>query len=152
MKTHLLFIITIAFVHQVTFSQPTGNPFDSKRVSTLYDTYSVLKYSWHDSLKNSKPAQITHLEIPKTNPGEKIISHTGYSFLFSDKDKQSKWVAYELTREKTKKIYNRTNKFMPDPAVASGTATNSDYARSGYDKGHLAPAADMGWSLTSMAE
>jgi endonuclease G len=61
-------------------------------------------------------------------------------------------VAYELTKEETNKLYDRTDNFVPDPKIASGSANNNDYAGSGYDRGHLAPAADMGWSSTTMAE
>ncbi|MFZ4707845.1 MAG: DNA/RNA non-specific endonuclease, partial [Bacteroidales bacterium] len=83
---------------------------------------------------------------------DKIISHTGYSLLFNNKHKQANWVAYELTGEETNKLYDRTDKFLTDPAVKSGTATDADYSGSGYDRGHLAPAADMGWSSTTMSE
>ena len=61
-------------------------------------------------------------------------------------------MAYELTKEETTKAFERTNKFKPDPSVSTLTANDADYAGSGYDRGHLAPAADMGWSSTAMAE
>ena len=95
---------------------------------------------------------IPKLEIPKTKNSEKIISHTGYSLLYNEKYKQANWVAYELTKEETNKIFERSNKFISDPQVKSLNAFNKDYAGSGYDKGHLAPAADMGWSASSMTE
>lgn len=96
--------------------------------------------------------KIKQLEIPATNSSDKVIQHAGYSFLYSEKHEQSIWVAYELTEAKTKKSFERTNKFISDPMVLTGTATNKDYEASGYDRGHLAPAADMAWSEKSMAE
>ena len=95
---------------------------------------------------------IPKLEIPKTKNSENIISHTGYSLLYNEKYKQANWVAYELTKEETNKIVERSNKFISDPQVKSLNSFNKDYASSGYDRGHLAPAADMGWSASSMTE
>jgi endonuclease G len=95
---------------------------------------------------------ITHLEYPAVLPNEKIISHTGYSFVYSEEHEQAKWIAYELTKEETNSLFERTDKFLVDPLVSTGTAENSDYLKSGYDKGHLAPAADMGWSAVTMKE
>lgn len=101
---------------------------------------------------NIKPTLINSLEIPKTGPKDIIITHTGYSLLYNETHEQADWVAYELTREETNKTFDRTDKFLVDPKIKTGSADNNDYSKSGYDRGHLAPAADMGWSAASMAE
>jgi endonuclease G, mitochondrial len=89
---------------------------------------------------------------PKAKLGDDVIVHTGYSVLYNHTFMQAVWVSYELTREKTTPVVKRSNRFVPDPMVHGGTATNTDYRNSGYDKGHLAPAADMCWSQTAMQE
>ena len=95
---------------------------------------------------------IPKLEIPKTKNWDKIISHTGYTLAYNEKYKQANWVAYELTKEETNKIVERSNKFISDPQINSVNNFDKDYKASGYDRGHLAPAGDMGWSATSMIE
>ncbi len=99
-------------------------------------------------------AQQSHanIEIPAHQTNEKLISHAGYTLSYNEKYEQANWVAYELTSAETNSIYNRTNQFLIDPKVITGSAENSDYAGSGYDRGHLAPAGDMGWSEQSMIE
>lgn len=99
-----------------------------------------------------KAQTIAKLEIPETPVSDTIIYHTGFSLVYNEQHEQALWVAYELTKEETIKKFNRTDKFIPDPKVATKTATNQDYEASGYDRGHLAPAADMSWSQASMAE
>jgi endonuclease G len=96
--------------------------------------------------------RIEFLEIPEIAPNEEVIYHTGYSLLYNETYEQATWVAYELTKEETAKRFDRNNKFIPDPTVKTGTASDQDYAGSGYDKGHLAPAADMEWSAAAMEE
>ncbi len=92
------------------------------------------------------------LEIPRIKPNEKVIHRTGFSFSYNEDHEQANWVAYELTRQETTKIYHRTNRFKSDPLVETGTANDNDYKGSGLDRGHLAPAADMSWSLSTMRE
>ena len=93
-----------------------------------------------------------HLEFPFSNIHENVILHKGFSFVYDETCEQPRWVAYVLTKKETEGTEERSNKFSVDPYVHSETATNQDYSKSGYDRGHLAPAADMKWSETAMQE
>ncbi len=94
------------------------------------------------------------LEIPVMTAPRKgqIIRHTGYTVSYNENLRLPNWVAYELTRQETQGNVQRTDRFIADPQVKGVIATNADYTRSGYDKGHMAPAADMKWSVTAMKE
>jgi endonuclease G len=49
-------------------------------------------------------------------------------------------------------MVQRNNQFMPDPLLTACKASNEDYRGTGYDRGHLAPAADMCYSYQTMVE
>jgi len=98
---------------------------------------------------------INYLEFPETKPNDAIISHSGYSFLYNDAHKQSDWVAYLLTSERLNNPATsrpKNKKFTIDKAVSTGTAAHDDYTNSKFDRGHLAPCADMLWSEIAMNE
>ncbi|WP_294471639.1 DNA/RNA non-specific endonuclease [uncultured Bacteroides sp.] len=105
------------------------------------------------SVSNRIPSS-KDLEIPTslTSRQEQIIRHTGYTVSYNRDLKLPNWVSYELTRKETKGKEKRSNRFIADPLVKGAIATNADYTRSGYDKGHMAPAADMKWSPVAMNE
>ena len=92
------------------------------------------------------------IEFPALKPGQHIVYHTGFALVYNETHEQADWVAYELTAEETLKSFERGDVFMRDPDVKTGTASDEDFLHSGYDRGHLAPAADLGYSLSSMAE
>jgi endonuclease G len=46
----------------------------------------------------------------------------------------------------------RSNKFKVDKLVSTGSAKSADYTKSGYDRGHLCPAADMDFNPIAMEE
>lgn len=96
--------------------------------------------------------EIPGLEVPHLKPGETVIKHRAYCLSYNEAFEQANWVAYELTKEETNPVVKRYNRFLIDPEVATGTADQKDYAKSGFDTGHLAPAGDMAWSQISMKE
>jgi len=55
------------------------------------------------------------------------------------------YVAYTLTPANAIGCWPRTNAFVADKSIQGG-ATPSDYAGTGYDKGHAAPDGDLSWS------
>jgi endonuclease G len=78
--------------------------------------------------------------------------YRGFALSYNPKHRQANWVAYELTKEKVEtNITGRTNNFDKDPKIPN-SPTPSDYRGSGYDKGHLAPSADMRWDIRAQDE
>lgn len=141
--TTLFFCGNIIFLNNTAFSQIKATTHDGKNV-LLFENGT-----WKFADNNNS---ISNLELPKIHPTEDIIKHTAYTLSYNEKHEQANWVAYQLSNENTIKIVERNNKFLPDPKVKTGSATDADYQASGYDRGHLAPAADMGWSEITMNE
>lgn len=122
-----------------------------------YQQYSVQHSSSQNQTETSVSRPIPSgkdLEIPVSlvPRQEQIIHHKGYTVSYNKDLKIPNWVSYELTRQETKGKEKRSDNFIADPLVKDAIATNADYARSGYDKGHMAPAADMKWSPEVMKE
>ena len=81
-----------------------------------------------------------------------LVNHTYYSFSYSEKHEQGEWFFYEIKKERVLGLIHRTDDFRIDPKVKTGSATKLDYYRTGYDRGHLVPAADCSFSTTGMSE
>ncbi|GAB3568956.1 hypothetical protein GCM10027578_22470 [Spirosoma luteolum] len=91
--------------------------------------------------------------LPAHRSSDEIVEHQGYTLRFRDAYKVADWVAYPLLPEEINGDTDREgSSFRPDPAVSTGSALPSDYTRSGYDRGHLAPAGDFKFSRLMMQE
>ena len=99
---------------------------------------------------NTAVGQIPDLELPLVSEGETIVAHTKYTLSYDEGHEQARWVAYQLTRDELYGSFDRKDNFRPDPSIPTESASLSDYRGSGYDRGHLIPAADLSWSEEAM--
>ncbi|ALA26532.1 DNA/RNA endonuclease (plasmid) [Piscirickettsia salmonis] len=84
---------------------------------------------------------------------DQYLCREGYSVGYNYKTKQPRWVAYHLTSKSVSKRIKRHDDFRPDPAIPyQYQAQLSDYKRSGYDRGHLAPYAAMDFDKNSASQ
>jgi len=82
------------------------------------------------------------------------IERDAYDLVYDGQHKQAKWVYEHLTADKIKSNSDRTSfDFQEDPAIPKLLrATKADYAGSGFDRGHLCPAADASSGGQAMKE
>ncbi len=110
----------------------------------------------------NKPSSTTTtvVGVPQGHPGFpsnpsncNIIQHTHYALCYNERYEQPNWVMYRLTENQlTGERVERSDDFRSDPKVSTGSAALDDYRGSGYDRGHLLPAADMRFSEAAMSE
>jgi len=116
--------------------------------------YAYEGYDWTIEKIGMAP-QYDNLSLgaPEGRSVDRIFDREGYALGYSEQVEQPLWVTYKLTAEEVKnKTATRTDDFREDPRILSRSASPDDYKNSGYDRGHLAPAADMSWSKTALSE
>ena len=123
----------------------------------LFKAASAILYADEDQLIQLP----LNLEIPEC-PGDQnnrephsdhYIRHfKGFTICYRESYEQAEWCAYKLEDSNLRKNAKRSNEFKPDYQIPTGSADLSDYRRSGYDRGHLAPAADFSFDKSFMNE
>lgn len=102
--------------------------------------------------------EINNIALPEIIDSTYFIRNNRgrFSYYYSPKDKQAKWVSYALTKNDiTGRKTKRTNDFRVDSQIKKqkwNTATSSDYYKSSFDRGHLLPSADRNKSTIENSE
>lgn len=102
---------------------------------------------------NAKPKHYPGLEtvsIPESLPSQ-IKEYLGFTLSFNMDNHTPNYVAWELLDEESTGEEPRNDKFWNDPEL-EGCPFTSDYTNSGYDRGHICPAADQKWSAKAMED
>ena len=84
------------------------------------------------------------------HPSDIYLCRDGYMVGYNMHTKDPNWVEYRLTGTSVSGHIKRHNDFAPDMTIPTRyRAELSDYRRSGYDRGHLAPYAAMDFNKES---
>ena len=84
---------------------------------------------------------------------EQMLRRAGYTASYNKTTKLPNWVAWHLTADRTTGPAKRSGvDFQADMNVPAPRAEDSDYYGSGYDRGHMCPAADNKYSEKAMEE
>ena len=103
--------------------------------------------------------QPVHHSLPNAagiayKPHWTLICHTGQFVALNSAHNVADWAAHRLRRDELLAPapgVKRKDNFRPDPlAPAAHQVVSDDYLKTGYDRGHLAPAAAMKWSRQAM--
>ena len=117
---------------------------------------SVLTEAAEGRVRGGSPSgapEVSDVGLPEFTKERRsqIIRHIGYTTSYNAETKIPNYVAWTLTPERFEDVVSRTDKFLPDPEVADPVTTD-DYRNSGYDRGHMCPAADNKWDKEAMRE
>ena len=81
------------------------------------------------------------------------LCRVGYAVNYNYVTKVPFYAVEHITVSNLQKVAPRKDDFREDPEIpVQHRATLADYAGMGYDRGHVAPAADMTWNALAMSE
>ena len=147
----LLMLVVAYFLTQGDLAALNELP-SIKELPSLSDISLPIK----ETTATKKVKHTENLEIPAPMESNKelVLQRTNYTLSFNKSTNLPNWVAWRLDKKKLAEKVNRDRyKFVADPDMTGKNAVvTQDYARSGYDRGHMCPANDSRWSGEAMKE
>ncbi|MBL4745005.1 MAG: DNA/RNA non-specific endonuclease [Flavobacteriaceae bacterium] len=98
------------------------------------------------TLNTTETNHLKSFDYLPTSTTNQVVKHDYYTLSYSEKHEQAEWVAYELTKNQISSSHHERPYFSNDTKVKTKSAAWWNYKKSGYDKGHLCPAADRKFS------
>lgn len=89
---------------------------------------------------HSDASKLLEVKLPENIPSQ-IKEYSGFTLSFNSSTQTPNWVGWELLASETEGNVSRSNKFWQDEEI-EGCPSPADYKNSGFDKGHMCPAAD----------
>jgi len=123
-----------------------------KKLILLLFVFLLLSLLFLSEQPKKDPPETIYSFLPLGDSACSVVSHTYYTLCYNEKHEQAAWVYYVLNDSMIVGNAKRKSYFLKDSFVVSGTISHSAYTNSGYDRGHLLPAADMKWNQLAMDE
>lgn len=145
-KNTLLFILLLIIIAVIVYFywQSQQVPIDG----SITDVKPAEKV---ENIDETKEEIVEAFNLPAEVGDHQIIERPYYTLSYNNDHEQADWVAYTIYPFPDSISVKRKDAFRPDPLVEGGSATLADYTKSGYDRGHLAPAKALSYSKESMS-
>jgi len=156
-----IIILTVLITFSLAFAHPGGLDSNYGHVNRATNVYHYHKDT--SKCTSSVPAVSSesnpllackeHIKYGPPSENPVLLCRTGYILSHNAEHKVADWVAFHLTSERAEGECERSEDFRADKDLPAGQRSElKNYKNSGYDRGHLAPAASMAWNEYVMSE